>query len=264
MPVYALLGATGSTGSAILRSLLSKSPDNLTLNIFVRSKSKLLSAFPDLETTAPFAVNIIEGTPDDSTAMQKCLEKVDVVMAVIGSNVGNSGITLIYDTAVAIVDALKVHQKTQGAAYKPPTIIQLRSASLNPTLRAALPWIARTAASFCFYYIYADLERACTLFESTSTSANQDSPALLSYIFVDPPSIHDPDGTVPTGYEFILDAKQEPALSYADLGAAFCELAVQRKEFLGKGVGVSATGHVNQVWGPLVGYMFAGAKSRVW
>lgn len=264
MPVFTLLGATGSTGSSIVRSLLSKPPADLTLNVFVRSKSKLLSAFPDLETTTLFVANIIEGTLDDTTAMQQCLKNVDVVMAVIGSNVSNSEITLIYDTAVAIVDALKVHQKTQGAAYKPPTIIQLRSASLNPILRATSPWIARTAASFCFYYIYADLERACTLFESVSTTTNPDTPALLSYIFVDPPSIHDPDGTVPTGYELILDAKQEPALSYADLGAAFCELAVRREEFLGNAVGVSATGHVNQVWGPLVGYMVAGVKSRIW
>lgn len=263
MPVYALLGATGSTGSSILRSLLSNSPENLTLNIFIRSKSKLLSAFPDLETTASFNVNIIEGTPDDNTAMQKCLHNVDVIMAVIGSNVSNSGITLIYDTAVAIVNALKVHQKTQGASYKPPTVIQLRSTSLNPVFRAQ-SWIASTMASFCFYYIYADLERACTLFNSVSTTVGPDSPALLSYIFADPPSIHDPDGTVPTGYELILDGKQETALSYADLGAAFCELARRREEFLGKGVGVSATGHVNQVWGPLVGYMIAGAKSRVW
>ena len=86
MPVYALLGATGSTGSAILRSLISHPPENLELNIFVRSKSKLLTVFPDLERTNPFKTTIIVSTPDDTTATRACLQNADVVFACIGSN----------------------------------------------------------------------------------------------------------------------------------------------------------------------------------
>ncbi len=111
-------------------------------------------------------------------------------------------------------------------------------------------------APFCFYYIYADLDRACKLFA--------DSPGLLDHIFIDPPAIHDADGTTPTGYKLILEEKQDPVLSYADLGVAFCEVAERRDEFVGKAVGVTATGEVNQTWGVLMGYMAAGVKSRVW
>ena len=118
-------------------------------------------------------------------------------------------------------------------------------------------------ASFCFYYVYEDLDRACKLFASQSSSV-ADSPGLLSYIFIDPPSIHDPDGTTPTGYKLILNEKQEPVLSYADLGAAFCEVAERREEFAGKAVGVTATGTVNQTWGKLNGYMATGVKGRIW
>jgi len=260
MPTYALLGATGSTGSAIVRSLLSKSPKDLTLNIFVRSRSKLLKAFPDLESKTAFKINFFEGTPSDTTATQECLKDVDVVMACIGSNLSTPGITIIYDTATAIIDALEVHRKTQGSAYRTPTIIQLRSVSLNPTYKAATPWLAHKFVTFCFHYVYADLDRACKLFASTAAS----SPGLLNYIFVDPPSIHDADGTTPTGYELMLDGKQEPALSYADLGAAFCELAERKDEFAGKEVCVSATGAVNLTWGVLVGYMATGIKGRIW
>jgi oxidoreductase AflX len=260
MPAYALLGATGSTGSAILRCLLSQPPKHLTLNIFVRSRSKLRKAFPELESTTAFKTNIIEGIPSDYTATQECLKDVDVVMACIGSNYSTKGISLISDTATAIIDALEAHRKTQGSAYKPPTIIQLRTASLNPIYKAALPWLAQKVAPFCFYYIYEDLDRACKLLASSIA----DSPGLLDYIFIDPPSIHDAHGTTPTGYKLILDEKQDSALSYADLGAAFCEVAKRRDEFVGKAVGVTATGTVNQTWGILVGYMATGAKGRIW
>ncbi|MCJ1318583.1 hypothetical protein MMC15_003913 [Xylographa vitiligo] len=260
MPKYALLGATGATGSAILRCLLSQSPKDLTLNIFIRSRSKLLAAFPDLESTTAFQTNIIEGTPSDSTAMQECLKDVEVVMACIGSNYSTPGISLIYETATAIIAALEVHRKTQGSVYKRPTIIQLRTASLNPVQKAAVPWLAHKFVYFCFYYVYEDLDRACKLFASTAA----DSPGLLDYIFVDPPSIHDADGTTPTGYKLLLDEKQEPALSYADLGAAFCEVAERRDEFAGKGVAVSATGAVNHTVGTLLGYFATGIKGRIW
>ena len=260
MPTYALLGATGSTGSAILRCLLSQPPKNLTLNIFIRSRSKLLKAFPDLESTIAFKTNIIEGIPSDTTATQECLKDVDVVMACIGSNYSTPGMSLIYDTATAIVDALEVHRKTRGSTYKTPTIIQLRTASLNPIFKANVPWLAHKLLFFCLYYAYEDLDRACKLFASSAA----DSPGLLNYIFIDPPAIHDPDGTTPTGYKLILDEKQDPALSYADLGAAFCEVAERKDEFVGKAVGVTATGTVNQTVGKLVGYIASGAKGRIW
>jgi oxidoreductase AflX len=258
MPTYALLGATGSTGSAI----------------FVRSRSKLYKTFPELESTTAFKINIIQGVSGDAIAMQECLKDVDVVMACIGSNYSTQGMSLIYDTATAIINALEIHRKTRDSAYKPPTIIQLRSATLNPIWKAASPWLARTFIYFCFQYAYEDLDRACKLFASSAA----DSPGLLHYIFIDPPSIHDADGTTPTGYKLIhdadgrtptgyklnLDEKQDPVLSYADLGAAFCEVAEQRDKFAGKAVGVTATGIVNQTWGTLIGYMATGVKGRIW
>lgn len=86
----------------------------------------------------------------------------------------------------------------------------------------------------------------------------------MDYIFIDPPSIHDADGTTPTGYKLVLNEKQDPALSYAHLGAAFCEVAERRVEFGGKAVGVTATGTVNQTMGTLFGYMATGVKGRIW
>lgn len=45
MPIYAILGATGGTGSAIPGCLLYSQIPELRINILARSKSKLFQAF---------------------------------------------------------------------------------------------------------------------------------------------------------------------------------------------------------------------------
>ncbi len=260
MPVYALLGATGATGTAILRCLLSESPADLRLNIFVRSKGKLLKAFPQLQSTSAFPLNIIEGPITDQAALQQCLEDSDVIFMCIATNISAPGTSVSYDTASAIIDSLSALRQNQYTTYKAPTILQLRSASLNTNLSVT----GSGFVHFCLYYVYADLEHACTLYETTA----KDLPGLLDYVYVDPPAIHDADGTERTGYRLLTPETQrtEPystSLSYADLGAAFCEVAERREEFLGQSVVVSATGKVKETWGVLLGYIFQGAKGRL-
>jgi hypothetical protein len=53
-------------------------------------------------------------------------------------------------------------------------------------------------------------------------------------------------------------------VNYADLGAAFLEIAERKDEFKGMGVGVSATGTVREQWGVLFGYQMVGLKGRIW
>ncbi|MCJ1396245.1 hypothetical protein MMC18_009134 [Xylographa bjoerkii] len=258
MATYALLGATGSTGSAILRCLLEKPPPRLKLQIFVRSKSKLLNAFPDIEGKAPFTVDIIEGTPDDSAALQKCLQGANVVFMCIATNQCTRGLSICYDTTSAIVDALKVLRQKQASSYAVPTILQLRSVNSNPTLAPKESVIAHSIIRYCLYYVYADLDRGCELLTKTKT----EDPALLDYIFVDPPGLHDADGTTRTGHELLVTELPKMNLSYADLGAAFCEVAERRNEFKGMGVAVSATGPVNLTSSTLLGYVLTGLKAR--
>ena len=260
MPTYALLGATGSTGSAILRCLLATPTQDLVVNIFIRNKAKLLEAFPSLESSPPFKVFIFEGSLNDTMLMRTCLQGVDVIFGVIATNVSSRGMSICCETAAAIIEALKFHQQ-QSAVYKAPTVVQLRSASVNKLLKAAMPWAVRNMAEFCFHYCYEDIRRASALFISAAEGPLE----VLHYIFVDPPAIHDPEGVAPTGYSLIVDGigKQESALSYSDLGASFCELAARRDEFRDKEVGPSATGKVNLTVDKLLPFVIAGAKGRV-
>lgn len=260
MPTYALLGATGGTGSAILRCLLEEPPQNLTLNVFIRNKAKLIKAFPDLESTTAFTLNIIEGLPTESTSLQRSLKGADVVFMCIATNESKPGMSIAYDTASLVVAALQDLRKEVGASYTTPTILQLRTASLNETFVAHYPWLQHKFIFFCLHHVYEDLDRGCKLLQSAAA----ETPGLLDYIFADPPAIHDPDGTTRTGHKLVFKAEdQPPCLSYADLGAGMCELAERREEFKGMGVGVAATGKVNETWGILAGYLGAGARARV-
>lgn len=259
MVTSALLGATGSTGSAIIRSLLAHPPADLTLKILVRSPSKLSALFPDLAATSAFRVEILEGTPDgDAAALRRCLAGADVIFGCIGSNLSTPGITLVEDTAKAIIAALQVlrDESSSSSSYHPPAVIQLRSATLNPAMGG---WLEHLAASFAFHHVYADLARACGRFVEQAQGATP----LLRYIFLDPPAIHDPEGTTPTGHKLIATGKQSKSLMYADLGAAFCEAAARREELANQEFGVTATGKVNETWPILRGYMVTGIRGRI-
>lgn len=257
MPTYALLGATGATGSAVLRCLLSEPPANLQLNILVRSKAKLQKAFPQLQEIESISATITEGNATNEVAMAKCLHGADAVFMCVAQNESALGVSLTYDTVSTIIAALKRRRKTQGSAYKRPSILQLRSASLNPDLSCQVPRVVYNIVSFCLHYNHVDVVRACELYESAAAKG------LLSWIYVDPPTVHDAFGTQPTGYKLISTEKQETALSYADLGASFCELARRRDEFRNRPVGVTATGKVKESWGVLAGYLLDGAVGRV-
>ncbi|PQE27519.1 hypothetical protein CJF30_00007866 [Rutstroemia sp. NJR-2017a BBW] len=58
MARFAILGATGATGQQLVKQLL-KSPEH-ELNLYIRSKSKLLKIFPDIETDE--RIHLFEGS----------------------------------------------------------------------------------------------------------------------------------------------------------------------------------------------------------
>lgn len=261
MVAYALLGATGATGAAVLRHLLSNPPSPLRLNLLVRSRTKLLEMFPAIEKSNNLNIQIFEGSSDDMKTVSSAIHGVDVILSCVGTNHCAPGISLVADTARTIVTALEEASTTDGQSFVKPTILQLRSVSLNPILSANTPVFVRQALLFCLHYVYADVARACDLYESVASR----QPNLLDLIIVDPPAIHNPDDQISTGYKLVLSssADMSPTLSYADLGIAFCELSARRGEFLNESVGVSATGPVQENWRPLIGYILWGLKSRI-
>nr|POE51846.1 averufin oxidase a [Quercus suber] len=261
MTTYSLLGATGGTGSAILRALLASPPPDLTLNILVRNKAKLLKAFPSLETTISIKIIIHEGSPSDSAVLYSSLANTQVIFVCIATNTSMPGVSIALDTAQAIIPSLERHREEQGSAYRAPSLLLLRSASINQHFANKQPRLPHAIILFCEHYVYADLQRAQDLYTSVFEQAT--SPKLLVPIMVDPPAIHNPDITEPTGHELMLEGEQSASLNYADLGVAFVEIAHRRDEFAGLEVAVSATGKVAENWPPLVMNLLTGARGRI-
>ena len=259
MVKYALCGATGATGKAILRALIAKPPQNLDLSIYIRNKSKLLSLFPDL-SSAPFSTQIFEGYNTDTALWKQSLRDVNVIMMCIASNVSKKGESRFTDTAGAVVGALEELRREQKEEYKTPSILILRASILNERFNPGLG--NGGFMFFCLKHLYDDMVAANKFYEAKA----KEQPGLLEYIYVDPPSIHDAEGTTgPTGYRLNTEPGNEASgeLSYADLGASFVEIAERREEYKGLGVSVTSTGKTKTTWPALMSFLAQGAAGRV-
>ena len=155
MPTYAILGATGSTGQALLDNL-SRSP-KYTVNAYVRSRAKLERLRPGISQSDK--VQIFEGDLHDVPLITRCVSNVSAVFAVVATNVNIPGSNLTQDTAQVIVAAL-CNLRTEKPDAKLPRIIFLSSATVHPAFSQETPapfrWLIETA----FSNIYEDLRRA--------------------------------------------------------------------------------------------------------
>ncbi|KAM0718753.1 hypothetical protein Q7P37_005824 [Cladosporium fusiforme] len=263
MPTHTLLGATGATGSAILRCLLDSPPKDLVLNIYVRSKPKLLKAFPALESTSSFKVRIFEAPMTDTKTLQECLRGAEVIHMCIAANASKPGCSIAQDAAVAVVRALRDLKGEQSTQYIKPSVLVLRASLVSSELDLHVPTIVYRLLWFALYYCYSDHEKASKIYE-TATLVD---PGLLNYVFVDPPALFDAEGTERTGHRlFVAGYKGEESIgvNYADLGAAFVEIAEKKDDYTGRSVGVTGTGKLRQDWPTLVRLQLEGAIGRVW
>ncbi|KAK4613935.1 hypothetical protein CLAFUW4_09018 [Fulvia fulva] len=266
MVKYALCRATGATGKAILRALHAKPLPALDLSIYIRNKSKLLSLFPTLESSPPFPTTIYEGSNTNTALWKQCLRDVNLIMMCIASNVSKKGETRFTETASAVVKALEELRQEQKHAYKTPSILILRASILNERFNPGLK--QGGFMFFCLKHLYDDMVAANRFYESKANEVSDPPglPKLLEYIYVDPPSIHDAEGTTgPTGYRLNTEPGNEASgeLSYADLGASFGEIAERREEYKGLGVSVTSTGKTKTTWPVLMSFLAQGAAGRV-
>lgn len=262
MPTHALLGATGSTGSAILRHLLTHPPSEpLNLKVFIRSKTKLLELFPalsDPSTHSPkLQIQITSAPLTDTAALTSCLRDAEIIYQCIATNDAAPGTRVARDAADAVIGALQTLRE-QNSDCKVPTLLLLRSVSLNPSFRPQTPWLQDAIVHFCLHSVYTDLAAAGERYVTAAAEG------LFEYVFVDPGALHDSQGTEGTGFELSVgEAPKRGLVGYADLGAAFVAIAGRKGEFEGKGVGVDGTGTVRTEWGTLAWYNLRGVWGRV-
>ena len=224
MPAYAILGATGKTGNALFNLLLKDSTTKV--NCYLRSKSKLLSQFPNIDSNP--SMKIFEGALNNIPLLASCISDVDAIFCVLGENENTPGIRIAQDGAQSIVAAL-CHLGLTNGADMVPKVITLSSATINPKMAGDLP-IPHGLLMTALSNAYADLARAeeyLRLHES-----------WLRVTYAQPGGLVEDEQR---GHALSLDRKgAEPFVSYWDLAAGMIEIA-ESGEYNGVGVSIVAT-----------------------
>ncbi|KAI3572675.1 hypothetical protein IWW34DRAFT_873384 [Fusarium oxysporum f. sp. albedinis] len=250
----ALFGGTGGTGSATVLAFMKRQDfkDSIELRLLVRAKDKLFRLIPDLATLTN--VHVCEGQLTDKPTVRDCLRDADTIICAIGENQNIPGVHVIQDIAKSIVDGLRDLQQSCTGQWKKPRLILLSSSTWNDRFASQEPAIALWFLKTAFHHPYLDLRLATAHFEASSE--------LLSLLLVQPSALVDdePSGVV------ISTEQVSMAVSYADLGEGFAELAMEDAYRDLKAIGVSSKAGNNPkkymaelliriVWGMLAGYM---------
>lgn len=208
MSKYAILGATGQTGSSVL-SLLCASPSN-QINLLVRSKQKLASI--SLSYVSNPNITIYESTISDIPTLSKCLSGTKAAFLTVATQDNMPGCSIATDTAHAVIAALKV-LKESDATFTPPRLVMLSSASMDDRFWTDTPAFVHSMLYAANFNIYEDLRRAETYLRSQGD--------WIKCAFMMPGGIvHD----VQKGHE-LSTRRQQTFVSFLDLGAAMVELA---------------------------------------
>ena len=208
MSSFAILGATGKTGSSLLQLLLGN-PDN-KLHLYVRSRSKLLKLQPAIEEKSKFT--IYEGDLEDVELLGKCIAGTKAVFLAVASSENLPGCTIAVDTANVVVKALKRTQ-TQDRTSKTPKVIVLSSSSVTDEFWRGVPRIVHNTLFNANYHIYIDLQKA--------EKHLREQEEWLTSIFVKPGGLVK---DVQRGYKLSLE-EMHTFMSFLDLAAAMIEVA---------------------------------------
>ncbi|MCJ1257033.1 hypothetical protein MMC24_004858 [Lignoscripta atroalba] len=254
MPTYAILGATGSTGSSLLEYLHERS--DVHLNLYARSAPKLHSLHPYLKGSE--RAKIYSGELSNVNLLADCLRDVDVVFSTVAQNTNEPGCSIAQRCAHSLVSALELLRKEKGPRdFKCPTVVFLSSASLND--RFFGPSLIHSFLMHALCYIYTDLAKA--------TAYLQDHD-WIPLILAQPPGLVQ---DLPRGHK-LSDDKCSNLISYPDLARAMVQMAEEEdgKKWIGKGVSMEALGgkDIKANVMPLVGNVLSGSLAwlfpRLW
>lgn len=215
MPTYAILGATGNCGTALLDHL-SRHP-TAKVHAYCRDKAKLLNAIPQLADNK--RVDIFQGSIHDVSLLSRCIKDTHAIFHVVSTNTNVPNCQVGLDTARSIVSALKrLKSESPGggeAKTTTPKLVLLSSATIDDHLsRGMSPWFRRlllTSAS----NVYADLRRT-----EEFLRAEEDT---VVTVFVKPGGLS-VDGSE-RGCRMDFDEHEAGFVSYLDLAAAMIAAA---------------------------------------
>lgn len=209
MPAYAVLGATGNTGQALLQVLL-QSPNN-HIHAYCRSKSKLVRVCPVAADNKH--VRAFEGSLEDASLLADCIRGTRAVFLTVAIIDNMPGCTIAIDTARVVVAALEKLRTESGARAKLPKLIVLSSASLEDSFCGDVPALVHRVLSTAVSNLYKDLAEAESFLRAEE--------GWISTTFIKPGGlVHDKQ----KGHQISMTTAKTP-LSFLDLAAGMVEVA---------------------------------------
>lgn len=209
MATYAILGATGNCGVALIDNLLRS--DDAKVNAYCRNKTKLIQKVPQVDGNK--RIQVYEGSIYDIDLLAECVRNTRAIFHVVTTNDNVPGCHVGLDTAKSIVSALeKLRSKMQPGEHL-PKIVLLSSSTIDDHLSRHMSRIFRSILLTSASHVYEDLRRAEAFLRS-----QQD---WVSSIFMKPGGL---SLDVQRGHRLDLD-QDESFISYLDLSAAMIEAA---------------------------------------
>ncbi|TKA63292.1 hypothetical protein B0A55_10381 [Friedmanniomyces simplex] len=209
MSSFAVLGATGSTGSSITKILLQQ--DDVSIHALVRSKAKLFNTIPGIESD--HRLQVYEGNVTNIDVLTECIKGTKAVFLAVAVNDNQPGCTIARDTARSVVAALERLRQEKPDCDLPRLVI-LSSASLSDHLMRDFPKIAHAGMLMAASHIYHDLQEAEKFLRAQEHWGVQS-------VFIKPGGlVHDAQ----KGHQLSTD-KQQTFLSFLDLAAGMVEVA---------------------------------------
>ncbi|KKY32365.1 putative nad-dependent epimerase [Diaporthe ampelina] len=205
---YAVLGATGNCGTALIENLMLE-PD-AKIHAYCRNRSKLLKLLPDIKEGG--RAQIFEGSIQDVDLLKSCIRDCHAVFMVVSTNDNIPGCHVAQDTARAVIDALKGISGEPGSqGGRTPRLVLLSSATIDDGFSRHVPRLLRLVLLRSASHVYADLVETERLLRAEG--------GWLATVFMKPGAL---SVDARRGHALSLTDEESP-VSYLDLAAAMIE-----------------------------------------
>jgi putative NADH-flavin reductase len=215
---YAILGATGNCGTALIENLLTRS--DAVIHAYCRRRTKLYQSMPDLKENG--RVKIFEGNIQDTELIAACVRDCQAVFLVVSTNDNIPGCRMAQDTATVVINALKLSRKrnlgqtssaSSDISKAMPKLILLSSSTIDAQFSRHMPYLLRSILLCSASHVYKDVEEAEKLIRAEDK--------WLTGIYIKPGAL---SVDLQRGHALSLTDQDGP-VSYLDLAAAMIEAA---------------------------------------
>lgn len=206
-PKYAVLGATGNCGSALIQTLLTQ--PSKYINAYCRDRTKLECQLGD--TNGNGRVHIFEGNLSDVDLIAACMQGCHAVFLCVSTNDNVPGCHMAQDAAAVVVQALRRSKESRAADL--PKVVLLSSGTVDEPFSQHVPSLLLPVLLRSASHVYRDIKIAEEILQAQSD--------WLTSIYMKPGALSVDQSR---GYALSITEQNGPT-SYSDLAAAMIEAA---------------------------------------